>query len=216
MPRTRRIVAPGLPHHIVLRGNNRRRICSFGSDYRRLVSLIARSARCEGCAVHGLCLMASHPHLIVTPPTETALSDFVRGFAQPYAQARNRARDGSGKLFDQRFFSKVIETDEHLAVCTAYVELNPVRAGIVADPEAYPWSTFRLHARAPRRSLVPASLLTPSGWYLGLARDPEGRADAYREFVVRVLREDLRPDALPPAPRRSGKRLLRPDGSAAA
>ncbi|MBI2896590.1 MAG: transposase [Deltaproteobacteria bacterium] len=216
MPRTARVVNPGWPHHVVVRGNNRRRICSYPSDYRRLTELVEDASRRERCFVHALCLMSNHAHIIVTPPTNLGLSSFVRRFAQPFAQRRNRQRDGSGKLFEQRFFSQCIGSDEQLAICTAYVELNPVRAGLTADPGEYLWSTYRLHARDSRPSMIRSRLLTPSPWYLALGADDEARSRAYREFVAAVDAAERRPDDAPPDLAKSTRRLERPDRTRAA
>jgi len=211
MPRTARIVTPGWPYHLVVRGNNRRRLCSYASDYRRLIDLVEKAAARVGCLLHVVCIMSNHVHFIVTPPTEAALSAFVRYFAQPFAQRRNRQRDGSGKLFEQRFFSKRIETDEQLAVCTAYIELNPVRAGVVQGPGDYLWSSYRLHACDPRPSAIPARAITPSAWYRSLGRDPGAQARAYREFVTLVAADGREPEHGPPEPAATAKRLERPD-----
>jgi putative transposase len=160
--------------------------------------------------------MSNHAHLVVTPPTSPALASFVKRFAQAFAQYRNRRRDGSGKLFEQRFFSKCIESDEQLAVCTAYVELNPVRAGITMDPGGYLWSTYRIHARERRLSAIPVRLLTPSPWYLTIGRDEAGRAEAYRQFVRLVQADGRKPDDAPAEPVTSAKRLERPNRTRAA
>jgi putative transposase len=217
MSRVARVVGEGIPNHVILRGNNRRRICSYPSEYRALINLIEQAARKHGCSVHSICVMANHLHLIVTPPTAAALSAFVQRFAQRYAQRRNARRDGSGKLFEQRFSCDPITDDGGLARCTAYLELNPVAAGIVDDPADYRWSTYRLYACDPRPSFVPAKMITPTVWYLQLGEDSGARARAFVEFVAALRRaEGPAPEPAPRTPRASGKRLERPSRKRAA
>jgi putative transposase len=208
MPRTARTITAGYPHHIILRGNNRRRICSYATDYKALLRFIAEAAQRYPCLIHCICILANHVHLIVAPRTAAALSAFVKRFAQRYAQYRNAARDGTGKLFEQRFQSKVIEDDAQLAACTAYVERNPIEARIVTDAGDYEWSSYRLHSGDPRRSLLPAGLITPSPWYEGLGRDPAARALAYRIFFAGMLES---PEHVQDRPAPSRRRLERPN-----
>lgn len=159
--------------------------------------------------------MSNHIHLIVTPAHERALSAFVKRFAQRYAQYRNRRRDGSGKLYEERFWSEPILSDESLAGHTAYVALNPVVAGIVRTPGQYKWSSYG-HYAGERGSTMPAAMMTPSSWYLGLAGDDDARAREYRESIARALVSGHKPDRLPREPLPSGKRLERPNRERAA
>ncbi|HEY7955508.1 MAG TPA: transposase, partial [Polyangia bacterium] len=129
MTRPLRFVAPGLPHHVILRGNNRRRLFSYPSDYQRFLYYLERGLRDVGCWMHAAALMTNHVHLILSPPDRRALSDCVRAFSQRYAQYRNRRKNASGKLFEQRFAAFPILHERQLAVTTVYVDLNPQRAG---------------------------------------------------------------------------------------
>ena len=189
MPRSARTVVPGVPHHIILRGNNRRRLFSYPRDYSRILLLMGRQLDKGGVALNGFCLMANHMHLLVTSEQESCLGRFIKGFAQRYAQIRNRRLRASGKLFEERYYSKAIESEAHLALATAYIDLNPVRAGVTTRGDDYPWSTFSAHAASE-----PASpylyLWSPSSWYLGLANDNAGRATAYRAWTEQRLAMD--------------------------
>ncbi len=177
LPRT---VAPGLPHHIMLRGNNRRRLFSYASDYRCFLRLVDSAMERFPVELHNLVLMTNHMHLIATPANEPVLSLWVAAFSHPWACQRNRQRNGSGKVFEQRFLSFVIDSDAYLAACTKYVELNPARAGLKRSLEEYPWSTYRLHAGLAR-SEVPSRSWTPSAWYAGLGRDDAERRRVFRQ-----------------------------------
>src|SRR3990172_625503 len=141
MPRRPRRVVPGYPHHLTLRGNNRRRLFSRPTDFLRFLAWLAEALDETSCVLYALTLMSNHIHGIFEPPDEAALSAFVKSFAQRYALWRNRMRGGSGKLFEERFHCTIIEGDEQLAAATAYDDLNPTRAGMVADALDYPWST---------------------------------------------------------------------------
>ena len=192
MSRPNRIVHPDLPHHVILRGNNRRRLFSFGRDYAQFIYLLGRGLMAEHCLLNALVLMVNHVHLILTPPTTAALGACVKRFAQRYAQDRNRQRAASGRLFEERFFSKPILTDQQLALTTAYIALNPVRAGLVAHPSEYRWSTYGLHARTT--TWIPSGIWTPSPWFFSLGRDATMRAACYRDFVA--LQADIDPEGV--------------------
>jgi putative transposase len=181
--RTARIVYPGYPHHVILRGNNRRRLFSYRSEYRGFVRLVADATREHAVDLHNLCLMSNHVHLIATPDRPDALAKWVKSFAQRYAQIRNQLRDGSGKLFEQRYRSKPILTETYLGRVTAYVELNPLRGGLTQRLIDYSWTTYRLHCGATERSEVPLAAWTPSPWFLGLGGTDWDRVRAFREWI---------------------------------
>lgn len=185
MPRPNRssVVLPGVPQHVILRGNNRRRLFSYPTCYSYFLSALGRSAELTLCAIHALALMANHVHLLVTPPTSLALSRFVHGFAQRYAMHRNRARGGTGKLFEERFKNFGLRDAQQYGRLHAYIELNPMRAGISSSPGAHPWTTYRLHSGEADRSAVPSWLWTPSPWWLGLGANDAERARVHREWI---------------------------------
>lgn len=210
-----------MPHHIILRGNNRRRLFSFASDYRRFIWYLRRAVAKSGVKLHVLSLMPNHIHLVVRPPDAAALALFVKLFAQRYAQARNGRRDGSGKLFEARYYCVPILTDEQMAAVTAYVDLNAFRAHNVEDPAAHRWCTYRLHAGLPD-SDIPADLWTPSEWYLSLGDTREARAERYRQFAAEQAARHRAGEAAEAAtaalepPSVYTRRLERPDRSRAA
>lgn len=177
------MVLPGVPHHVILRGNNRRRLFSYPRDYIKFLRLIEDGLARGGIRLNAYCLMTNHVHLLAVPETTSVLAKFVKGFAQRYAQRRNRVTKASGKLFEERYYSKPIRSDAHLALATAYIDLNPVRAGVTEAAATYRWSTFRIHAstdpHAPFRHLW-----SPSPWYMGLGGDPIERAEAYRVWTA--------------------------------
>ena len=156
--------------------------------------------------------MTNHVHLVATPHDHTQLSRFVRFFAQSYAQFRNRSRNSTGKLFEERYKSVPITTEEQLAITTAYIELNPVRADMCVDPAQYRWSTFRQHGGLEDGEPLFTEFWSPSAWYMSLAGDACGRASVYREWVTHCQAQDDW-SRVYQEPRRSSdrKRFERPD-----
>jgi putative transposase len=220
--RERRIVEPGFPHHVILRGNNRRRLFSYPRDYKRFLELLASSTERHAVGLHHYCLMSNHVHLMATPDHDLALSSWVKDFGQRYASLRNRARQGTGKLFEQRFKSFVIDCEPYLVACSAYIERNPLRAGLVPSAEHYPWSSYRALAQHRLSSTFPSSLLSPTDIYRGFGLTAAERARGFAEWIAEVER---RPD--PELPEKHARaaaaaealsegyylRLERPDGT---
>lgn len=230
MPRRPRceIVVPGLPHHVIVRGNNKRNLFSYASCYVLFSRFLGEAIARFEVPLHCLVLMRNHVHLIVTPPSTGQLAGCVHRFAQRYAQRRNLARGGSGKLFEERYRAIPITSERQLAATMPYIELNPVRAGIVGAAADYPWSTYRLHADLPAASPEIAELWTPHPWWLALAPSDERRAVLYRDLTDRRLEaqqpieassrpyvlRDERPDRSRVAEAVDGEmRILPPDGS---
>ena len=215
MPRVARSVVPGVPHHVVLRGNNRRKLFSYPRDYNQLLYLVGRQLDEGGASLNGFCLMTNHVHLLVTPEKKHSLGKFIKGFAQRYAQIRNRRSKASGKLFEERYYSKPVASEAHLALTTAYIDLNPVRAGIRDAAEDYRWSTFCIHAGVePASTFLP--LWSPSAWYASLAEDHPRRAAAYREWAdSRLVLDEWEGVRADPSVR-SGPPVRRPNRTRAA
>ena len=215
-------IQPGSPNHIIARGNNRRRLFSYRTDYRRYLVLLERAAAKHQTATHALVLMANHIHDVRTPPTVEAASKTMKSCLQAYASYRNQRRETSGKLFEQRYFSEPIIDERQLAITVCYVEANPIRAGLVDDPRDYPWSTYALRAGYPGRSAIPRRMWTPEPWYLSLAPTAKQRASVYRDVFWDYLRTGERPDhgeVIDELEEVSStpytRRLLRPDNSRA-
>ena len=213
MPRQPRYlqVVPGHPHHIILRGNNRRRLFSYPNEYRLFLFRLAEAGQKYAVPVHATMQMSNHVHLIVTPVEHQQLARFVQRFAQTYAQFRNKRRNATGKLFEERYTCIPIAKDEQMAITTAYVELNPVRAGVCDAPSDYRWSTFRMHSGVGGGERLVSSLWTPSGWYLSLGDGGSDRAQAYLDcFEHYRARDDWSDVARDPAAAGDCKRFETP------
>ena len=220
MSRKPRIVVPGAPHNVCLRGNNRRRLFSSFGDRTLFLRCLERGIRESECLVHQITLMNNHVHLIARPPTDVALSCLVSRSCQRYAQQRNADRAASGKLFEERFYSRVIEDDAALMLVTLYNDANAYQAGIAATPFGHEWSTGPLHAGLSG-SRIPTRLWTPSRWYLALGANVDARAATYRHLIgEHVARTAIAEAARASEPANDGTtpyklRLERPDRSAA-
>ena len=167
-------------------------------------------------SVHALCLMPNHVHLMGTPFKEDAFGRFVKAVAQRYAQVRNKRYGTTGKLFEQRYHSKPMTSDAHLAIATAYIDMNPVRAYLVDDGTDYQWSTHRIHSGLSCPTPGLAELWSPTDWYLRLGNTSLDRAAAYRDWI-RECRDRDNWDEIRKDPESSkGGAPIRPNRSRAA
>lgn len=186
MPRRPRLIVPGVPLHIIQRGNNRS-VCFFADeDYHLYLDILAERAEVHGCAVHAWCLMTNHVHLLVTPTTEEGAAQMMKGLGQRYVQHVNRTCRRTGTLWEGRFRSCLLDADAYVLACARYIELNPVRAGMVEHPAEYRWSSYRANAQEEADTLV-----TPHALYQALGATAAERAAAYRALFQDVLPAEL-------------------------
>ncbi len=179
MPRHARHCIAGIPMHIVHRGNNRSACFRGDRDYRVYLRFLGNRSREMGCAVHAYVLMTNHVHLLVTPSCVESPAGMMKLLAQEYAQYVNRNYSRTGSLWEGRFHSSLVESGDYLLRCQRYIELNPVRAGMVRLPEDHPWSSFRGNV-----GLVEDALLEPHPTLLAMGETVDERRIAYREFVA--------------------------------
>jgi putative transposase len=142
MARRPRLSAPGVPMHITQRGNNR--IATFAdlSDFAQYRSFLRHASAREGCAIHAYALMTNHVHLLVTPPNSTGASRMMQLLGRLYVRYFNKRHHRSGTLWEGRFKSALVDSSTYFLTCSRYIDLNPVRAGLVPTPDAYEWSSF--------------------------------------------------------------------------
>jgi putative transposase len=184
MARLGRYFLPGQPLHVIQRGNNRNAVF-FGDEDRRLfLDWLGDAAARHGCAIHAYVLMTNHFHLLVTPSGSHSVAATLQSLGRRYVRHVNASSGRSGTLWEGRYRATLIESERYLLACTRYVELNPVRAGIVADPAAYRWSSCR-HNLA--RVLDP--LVTEHALYKALGEDRAMRAAAYAALLAMPLDE---------------------------
>lgn len=175
MPRRARIMLSGIPVHITHRGNNRQD-CFFEEQDRSFYLLhLSRYLPRSECSLHAYCLMTNHVHLLLTPASLSSCARLMKAVAQLYTQYVNRTYGRSGTLWEGRFHSCLVQSEEYLLTCYRYVEENPMRAALARHPSGYPWSSYAANALGGR-----SSLLTPHEEYLRLGRRDEERQQAYR------------------------------------
>ena len=181
MPRVARLDLPGYPFHVVQRGVNRERVFEDDADRCHYLALLRRAASRYAVSVHAYVLMTNHVHLLVTADRDRGLSAAMSHVGQCYAQAFNRRHGRVGTLFQGRFKSCLVDSDAYLLAVYRYIELNPVRAGMVGRAEEYRWSSVHANAFLRRDPLV-----TPHRTLLATAGTPVERARRH----LATLRED--------------------------
>ena len=178
MARLPRLTLPGYPHHVIQRGNNRQAIFAKTADYQRLLDLLDDNARQFEVAIHAYVLMSNHFHLLVTPQTSDGLPQMMQAVGRRYVRYFNDSQQRSGTLWEGRYRSTLIQTDRYLLACMAYIDLNPVRAGLVAQAADYPWTS---HGHYIGRQMD--KLVTPHPLVWALGNTPFAREAAYAELV---------------------------------
>ena len=185
MPRGLRLDIPCIPLHITQRGVNRGAIFIDDDDRQHYLMLLAESAHDHDLSIHAYVLMGNHVHLLVTATRSGALSDAMRQLGQNYVPAFNRRHRRTGTLWEGRFKSCLVSTDQYLLTVYRYIELNPVRASIVQSPEHHPWSS--VHANL---GLKADPLVTPHTTFLAMANDPQERRIAYGSWLRAGISDD--------------------------
>jgi putative transposase len=147
VPRFARAIVSQCPHHITQRGNERRDIFFSPTDREVYLGLLKHNAKLYPTDVLGFCLMTNHVHLVLRPHQALSLAKVMRVVQMRYSQYRHALERGNGHLWQSRYYSCAVEP-ERLGVVMRYVELNPVRAGLVANADRYPWSSAGVHLGA--------------------------------------------------------------------
>lgn len=178
MARLPRLTLPGYPHHVIQRGNNRQPIFATPQDHSTLLDLLADSAKRFEVDVHAYVLMDNHFHLLLTPRTAEGLPLMMQAVGRRYVRYFNDTQGRTGTLWEGRYRSTVIDAEQYLLACMAYLDLNPVRAGGVAHAADYPWSSYG-HYTGQRID----PLITPHPLFWALGNTPFAREAAYAERV---------------------------------
>lgn len=185
MPRRPRLVTSGVPLHIIQRGNNRQRCFLVDADYLVYLAMLYKAARLASCNVHAYVLMSNHIHVLATPGSDSSAAHMMKSVGERYVRYFNKRYERTGTLWDGRYKSCPVHDETYLMVCYRYVELNPVRAGIVENPLDYRWSSYHANAFGSRDDIVVAHAL-----YDALGNDHFEREAAYRELVLTGLADD--------------------------
>ena len=173
MPRIARVIATEYPHHITQRGNNRAIVFFDDEDRLTYLKLLAVYAEKHHFQIWAYCLMNNHIHLLAVPETETSLARGIGLTNQVYTQYLNRKLNQSGRIWQNRFFSCVVENNQYLWAVARYIERNPLKVGLMEKAETYRWSSANAHITGASDNLLGTTLwLSPQ------------EQSAYAEFVV--------------------------------
>jgi putative transposase len=182
LPRRRRYCPVGIPVHIIQRGNNRQSLFTSDADIAAYAHWLGEGATRFHVEIHGWVFMTNHVHLLLKPQRDYAISRLMQSMGRRYVAFFNYSYSRSGTLFEGRFRSCLVQEDNYFLTCLRYIELNPVRAGMVSDPGDYRWSSYRAHALG-----APVEFWTPNKLYLSLGKLPTDRQRAWRALVGEVL-----------------------------
>ena len=194
MPRLPRLSPVGIPQHIIQRGNNRQVCFNNDEDISVYANWLFDYSKKYAVRIHAWVFMTNHVHLLATPWEEGGVSKMMQSLGRYYVRYLNQTYRRTGKIWEGRFKSSLVESSEYLLQCYRYIELNPVRAGMVQDPADYPWSSYRSNGLG-----IASKLITPHELYLRLGNSLEDRLENYRSLfrqnlggkVLEAIRESV-------------------------
>lgn len=160
MPRIGRAVAAGFPHHVIQRGNNREEVFFKKDDRKQYLSLLKKYASKWTSPVMAYCLMTNHVHLLTKPGSEESLFKMMQGLTLCYTQYMNRTYGRTGRLWESRYHSCIVDHEKYLWAVARYIEQNPVRAGMVEKAEDYPYSSALAHVKGSKDAVIGEDLFT--------------------------------------------------------
>ena len=194
MPRKPRFYLPGRPTHVMQRGHNRNVVFFADQDYLEYLRCLKQAADQYGCKVHAYILMTNHVHLLVTPERKDSIGQLFQGLGRHYVRYVNETYKRHGGLWEGRHKGNVIQSQAYLLTCMRYIEMNPVRAGMVDHPAKYRWSSYASNALG-----VTNVILKQHAEYLNLGGTPKLRQQVYQGLfavddeadVLNFLRQSL-------------------------
>lgn len=195
MPRGLRYALTDVAQHVVQRGNNRQRTFFSDEDCDYYLRALGEAAAKHGCAIHAYVLMPNHVHLLMTPLQSNAISRVIQSVGRRYVRYVNERHTRTGTLWEGRHKASLVASEAYLMNCYRYIELNPVRAGLVPQPDHYRWSSYRRNALGQADSLI-----VEHADYAALGPVAEQRAAVYRQLfgdgpdaqVIDEIRNELR------------------------
>ena len=178
MARLPRLTLAGYPHHIILRGNNRQAIFMDSADFQRMLALLQANAQDQQVQIHAYVLMSNHLHLLLTPMQNDSLPKMMQAVGRSYVLYFNKRHRRSGTLWEGRYRSALIQTERYFLACMAYIDLNPLRAGMVAQAADYLWSSHGHYIGRQNEAW-----LSPHPLYWDMGNTPFAREAAYAAMV---------------------------------
>lgn len=186
MPRKPRFFLPDIPVHAVQRGHNRAAVFFANQDYLEYLRCLKIAADDCGCQIHAYVLMTNHVHLLVTPASKQSVSLLFQSLGRHYVRYINITYRREGSLWEGRYKAHLVQSQYYFLACMRYIEMNPVRAGIVQHPASYRWSSFAANGLGASLAII-----QPQSEYLALGDSPEVRQLAYRHLFEVELKADL-------------------------
>lgn len=186
MARKTRFVIPGVPQHVIQRGNNREPCFFSKEDYLRYLAELNNTAKKNQAEIHAYVLMTNHVHLLVTPGHAHSISHMMQDLGRSYVRYINHTYKRTGTLWEGRYKAGLIDSEAYLLTCMRYIELNPVRASMVSHPGEYRWSSYGYNANGK-----PDAIIQPHPIYLVLDKTLEKQQYAYRELFRNSLDLDV-------------------------
>ena len=175
MARLPRFDIPGQPHHVIQRGNNRSIVFAGEEDYEFYLKKLGDACQKFQCDLHAYVLMTNHVHLLITPHLKGGIGKVMQMLGRYYVQYFNYQYSRTGTLWEGRYKATVIDSEQYLLICSRYIELNPVRAGMVEYPADYPWSSYHFNALGISNPLIKEHCI-----YNALGTDAARRQSAYK------------------------------------
>ncbi len=182
MPRQPRYFIADVPQHVIQRGVNRQAIFFHADDYELYRQSLLTASRRYDCHIHAYVLMTNHTHLLITPGNQRSLPLLMQAMGRTYVQELNRQYARTGTLWEGRYKASLVQDEHYLLTCQRYIEMNPVRAGMVPAPGAYPYSSYRRNAAGNSDTLI-----TPHAIYHSLGPNPGQRQTSYRALFADTL-----------------------------
>jgi putative transposase len=187
MPRQPRYELITVPQHVIQRGNNRQPTFFAEEDYHCYLDCLREAAQRHGCEIHAYVLMTNHVHLLVTPRKSLAIAKLMQSVGRHYVRYVNDRYRRSGTLWEGRYKASPVDCERYVLTCYRYIELNPVRVGMVSDPADYRWSSYRRNALGGADGVV-----TEQAEYTALGGSLAARREAYQKlFRVDLDTEEL-------------------------
>ena len=185
MPRGPRITVPDGMYHITSRGNNREVIFREEADCEKYLALLQRYREKYEFSLYSYSILPNHFHVLIQTTEAGPISKIMHGMDTAYAMYVNRKYDRCGHVFQDRFHGSLVDSDEYFLEVMRYIDMNPVRAGLVKRPEDYRWSSHRHHALGE-----PNELIDHHDLYENLGDSAAERQDVYRTFVRQRMEEE--------------------------
>ncbi|WP_189432323.1 transposase [Alishewanella longhuensis] len=213
MARKPRSFIDGMPYHIINRGHNRMHCFGSEADKRVFFKMLCSKLETFAIKLHAFVLMSNHYHLLITPEDGAEVPHFMQCLGRKYAAYYNTINQRTGTVWDGKYFASVIESDYYLLACYRYIELNPVRAGLVKTPGGFEWSSFLTNACGKNSTVI-----TPHTTYEALGATSLARLKAYNQLFTQPMSEDelydirnaLTKNSIKPRPQNRLDRYRRP------